>query len=156
MNIQTRKTTNQLKTAQWGSKEKYNGKRYNPQKPRKWGLNIYWLCDSMNGYIFSLMFPIMEGPQQRVVHSGLPFTSWTVIHLVQILQSQTSGRGFHAQTDFTPILGQLYSCIKWKSTPLTKLNRTKPGNHEYCPYQMDKKIMFQSLQEKCLVNEYFF
>jgi hypothetical protein len=35
---------------------------------------------------------------------------------------------------------------------LSKLKKTKPGNHEYCAYQTDKKIMCQSLRGKCLVN----
>jgi hypothetical protein len=152
-----------MKRAQWGSKGKYNGKCYNPQKPRKWGLNIC-LCDSMNGYIFSLTFLIMEGPQKTVVHPGLPLTSWTAMHLVQILQSQTSGRGFHALRDrFYPnpqSAVQLHkmkihtTCIDmtlWKDF-LTKFKRTQPGNHENCPYQTDKKLMCQSLQDKCLVN----
>lgn len=36
---------------------------------------VYCLCDSMNSYIFSLMFPIMEGPQQSS-------TSRFTIHLL--------------------------------------------------------------------------
>lgn len=78
------------------SKGKCNGKFYCPQK---WSLDIYFNCDSMNEYIFSLTFPIMEGPQQTAVHPDLPITSWTVIHLVQLLQSQTGDRGRHGFTD---------------------------------------------------------
>lgn len=84
---ETQKATNQLKRAQWSSKGKYGGKYYNSQKPRDWGLEIHCLCDYMNGYIFSLTFPIMEGTKQRVIYPGLPFTSWTIILWAQILHS---------------------------------------------------------------------
>jgi hypothetical protein len=50
------------------SKGKCNGKFYCPQK---WSLDIYFNCDSMNEYIFSLTFRIMEGPQQTAVHPDL-------------------------------------------------------------------------------------
>jgi hypothetical protein len=70
------KCNKSIKESTVGLTGKVRWKCYNPQKPRERGLEIYCLCDSMNGYIFSITFPIMEGTQQS--------TSRFTIHVLEL------------------------------------------------------------------------
>ena len=101
------------------------------------------------------------GPQQTVVCPDLPFTSWIVIHLVQMLELQTGGMGFHVFMDRFYTSHQLVVELhemkmqtigtvmtSWKYFP-TAFRSTY---HEYCAYQKNVKIMCLSFQGKCLVT----
>jgi len=100
----------------------------------------------------------------RLVHPDLPFTSLTYSFGANISHRLVVGDSVLLQADFTrPQSAVQLQKMKMHTTCivmtlqrdfliLTKLKRTNPGNHEYCPYQTDKKIMCQSLQGKCLVN----
>ena len=49
-----------------GFKGRIQFKCYNPKKPTEWGLRIFCLCDSENGYVFSHI-PYYARQQQKVL-----------------------------------------------------------------------------------------
>jgi hypothetical protein len=82
-----------------------------------------------------------------------------MIHLLQMLQSKTGGMGFHVFTGrfyTSPQLALELHKMKIHTTGTamtsrkdftTVLRRTKLGNHEYCFYQKDMKIICLSFQD---------
>ena len=74
-------------------------KTYNPQKPTKWGMRVYVLSDCETGYI-SCFEPYFGQPTtDSLPRSDEPFTIRIVMHLVDLLVSQTQGSGYHVYTD---------------------------------------------------------
>jgi hypothetical protein len=82
-----------------GFKGRIQFKCYNPKKPTKWGLRIFCLCDSENGYVFSHIPYYGKTTTESLIRPDLPFTSRIVIHLAQALQAHTGGSGYHIYTN---------------------------------------------------------
>ena len=83
-----------------GFKEKIAFKTYNPKKPIKWGLRVFVLSDSTNGYIYS-MLPYYGRYTRELLNnvSNLSYTANIVIHLCRSLQKLGPSSGYHIFTD---------------------------------------------------------
>jgi hypothetical protein len=64
-----------------GFKGRIQFKCYNQKKPTKWGLRIFCLCDSENGYVFSHIPYYGKTTTESLIRLDLLFTSRLVIHL---------------------------------------------------------------------------
>ena len=89
-----------------GFKGRIAFKTYNPQKPTKWGLRVFVLSDSDNGYIFCFEPYFGKTTIKSLPSSDKPFTTRIVLHLVNQLLNKTSGVGYHVYTDryYTSVL----------------------------------------------------
>jgi hypothetical protein len=65
---------------------------YNPQKPTKWGLHVYVIADSTNGYYGSTT-------TRSLMHPELTFTSRIVLELMSKAQNITHEKVYHPYTD---------------------------------------------------------
>ncbi|XP_069697349.1 piggyBac transposable element-derived protein 4-like isoform X1 [Periplaneta americana] len=74
-------------------------KMHNPQKPTKWGLRIYVIADSTNGYVRGLIPYYGSVTTKSLIHPELTFTSRIVLQLINKVQSVTNEKGYHLYTD---------------------------------------------------------
>ena len=83
-----------------GFKGKIAFKTYNLKKPTKWGLRMFVLSDSTNGYINS-MLPYYGRYTRELLNnvSNLSYTANIVIHLCRSLQKLGPSSGHHIFTD---------------------------------------------------------
>lgn len=82
-----------------GFKGKIVFKCYNKLKPIKWGLRIYVLADSINGYICALEPYFGSITTQNLIRPDQPFTVRIVLHLVNKLLDNSDPTGLHVFTD---------------------------------------------------------
>ncbi|XP_050294119.1 piggyBac transposable element-derived protein 4-like isoform X1 [Anthonomus grandis grandis] len=83
-----------------GFKGKVSFKVYNKAKPTKWGIKVYVLADSKNGYIFTMEPYLGIQTTQGLIRPDLPATARIVVHLVQkLLNSGTGSGGYHIFID---------------------------------------------------------
>jgi hypothetical protein len=130
-----------------GFKGRIQFKCYNPKKPTKWGLRIFCLCDSENGYVFFYIPCYGKTRTESLIRPDLPFTSQIVIHLAQVLQVHTSGSGYHIYTDrfyTSPQLAQELHEMKIHITGTVMASRKD--------FQCDMKMMCLSFHDKMLVT----
>lgn len=62
-----------------GFKGRLLWKCYNPQKPTKWGLRVYCLCDSETGYVYCFVVYYGSSTTNGLIRPELQFTSRIVI-----------------------------------------------------------------------------
>lgn len=74
-------------------------KMYNPQKPTKWGLRIYVISDSTNGYVCSLIPYYGAVTTESLIRPDLTFTERIVLQLVANVTNATGQSGYHIYTD---------------------------------------------------------
>ena len=74
-------------------------KCYNPNKPTKWGLRVYTMCESESAYIVAFVPYYEKYTTDGLVRPDLPFTSRIVLHLCNMLSSKGYGSGYHIFTD---------------------------------------------------------
>jgi hypothetical protein len=74
-------------------------KMYNPQKPTEWGLCIYVITDSTNGYVWGLSSYYGSTTTKSLMLSELTFTSRIVREAISKVQSVTHEKGYHLYTD---------------------------------------------------------
>jgi hypothetical protein len=110
-------------------------KMYNPQKPTKWGLCIYVIADSTNGYVCGLIPYYGSITTKSLMHPEL-FTSRIVVELISKVQNVTHEKGYHLYTDkFYTNLDLARELLKRK----VHLTGTIQQNREGVPKQMKKK-----------------
>jgi hypothetical protein len=95
-----------------GFKGRIQFKCYSLKKTTKWGLRIFCLCDSENGYVFSHI-PYYGKITESFIRPDLPFTSRIVWHKfckhIRVVQAITS-----TLTGSTQALNLLMNCTKCK------------------------------------------
>ena len=78
-------------------------KTYNKQKPTKWGLRVFLLSDSQNGYIYA-MLPYYGSHTRELLQdpANLNYTGNIVMHLSRSLKTNIhclDASGYHIYTD---------------------------------------------------------
>ena len=79
-----------------GYRGRFGAIQYMPQKPTKWGIKIYSIADSINGYL--LNFVVYTGSETNLTtgtYAHLPKTTQLVMNLV----SPYLDKGYHLYTD---------------------------------------------------------
>ena len=146
-----------------GFKGRISFKTYNPQKPTKWGLRVYVLCDSENGYISTFEPYFGQPTTANLPYPQMPFTVRIVLHLVDQLLEKADGSGYHVYTDrfYTSIL--LANQLLQKQIHLTgtvqknrvglpsDLKKLKLKNHEIKVYRHQDEVMTLAWQDKRLI-----
>jgi hypothetical protein len=74
-------------------------KMYNPQKPTKWGLRMYVIADSTNGYVCGLIPCNGSITKKSLMHPELKFTSIIILEIISKVQNVTHEKGYHLFTD---------------------------------------------------------
>ena len=74
-------------------------KCYNPNKPTKWGLIVYTMCESESAYIVAFVPYCGKYTNDGLVRPDLLFSSRIVLHLCNMLSSKGYGSGYHIFTD---------------------------------------------------------
>jgi hypothetical protein len=74
-------------------------KMHNPQKPTKWGLHIYAIADSTNGYVWGLIPYYALTTTESLMHPEQTFTTRIVLELISKVQNITHEKGYHLYTD---------------------------------------------------------
>lgn len=74
-------------------------KMYNPKKPVKWGLRLYVLADSLNGYICNMIPYYGSLTTNNLIRPDLPFTTRIIYQLAVNLQNVTQQTGYVFYTD---------------------------------------------------------
>lgn len=113
-------------------------KMYNPQKPTKWGLRIYVIADSTNGYVCGLIPYYGSVTTKSLIHPELTFTSRIVLQLINKVQSVTNEKGYHLYTD------RFYTNLDLARELLqanVHLTGTIMQNRKGLPKQMKKKAL---------------
>jgi hypothetical protein len=111
-------------------------KMYNPQKPTKWGLCIYVIADSTNGYVYVLIPYYGSITTKCLMHPELTFTSRIVLELISKVQNVTHEKGYHLYTDrFYTNLDLARELMKRK----VHLTGTVQQNRKVCPNKCRKK-----------------
>lgn len=73
---------------------------YNKDKPTKWGMKVYVLINSNNGYVLAMELYFGSQDTALLICPDLPATSRVVIHLAQKLIDSGNGTGgYHTFTD---------------------------------------------------------
>ena len=146
-----------------GFKGRISFKTYNPQKPTKWGLRVYVLCDSENGYISTFEPYFGQPTTANLPYPQMPFTVRIVLHLVDQLLKKADGSGYHVYTDrfYTSIL--LANQLLQKQIHLTgtvqknrvglpsDLKKLKLKNHEIKVYRHQDEVMTLAWLDKRLI-----
>ena len=146
-----------------GFNRRISFKTYNPQKPTKWGLRVYVLCDSENGYISTFEPYFGQPTTANLPYPQMPFTVRIVLHLVDQLLEKADGSGYHVYTDrfYTSIL--LANQLLQKQIHLTgtvqknrvglpsDLKKLKLKNHEIKVYRHQDEVMTLAWQDKRLI-----
>jgi hypothetical protein len=109
---------------------------YNPQKPTKWGLHIYVIADSTDGYICGLIPYNGSITTKCLMHPELTFTSRIILELISKVQNVTHEKGYHLYTDrFYINLDLAQELLKRK----VNLTGTVKQNRKDMPKQMKKE-----------------
>jgi len=74
-------------------------KRYNPQKPTKWGIRVYTVADSETAFICGFVPYFGKPTTDSLVRPDIPFKTRIVLHLIQKIQYDCPAEGRHAYTD---------------------------------------------------------
>ena len=82
-----------------GFKGRVAWKMYNPQKPTKWGLRVFALCDSATGYVCTFEPYYGQQTTQTLPYADQQFPVRIVLYLVDQLLQNANGDGFHLYTD---------------------------------------------------------
>lgn len=83
-----------------GFKGRVSFRVYNKDKPTKWGIKVYVLADSLNGYVFALEPYFGSQTTAALIRPDLPVTVRLVVHLTQkLLDSGNGTGGYHVFTD---------------------------------------------------------
>lgn len=82
-----------------GFKGRLLWKCYNPQKPTKWGLRVYCLCDSETSYVYCFVVYYGSSTTNGLIRPDQPFTSRIVLHLMNMLLPTAKGSGYQLYTD---------------------------------------------------------
>ena len=98
-----------------GHRGRFSVIQYMPQKPTKWGIKLYSLADSLNGYILDILVYTGSETQTNPVYSHLPKTSQTVMHLV----TPYLDSGYHVYTDRFYSSTTLSETLESRSTHFT-------------------------------------
>ena len=123
-----------------GYKERIIFKTCNPQKPTKWGMQIYVLLDCDTGYI-SCFKPYFRQPTTDALpRPGEPFTTRIVMHLVDQLATQTAGARYHIYTD------------RFYTSPTLTVKVLEEGIHTTGTVQKNHKGLPVDLKCLCLNN----
>ena len=74
---------------------RFSALQYMPMKPTKWGIKVYSIADSLNGYLLDCV--VYTGSQTRTnpTYQHLPKSSQVVLHLV----TPYMDNGYHLYTD---------------------------------------------------------
>uniref|UniRef100_A0A6P7FHC1 PiggyBac transposable element-derived protein 4-like n=1 Tax=Diabrotica virgifera virgifera TaxID=50390 RepID=A0A6P7FHC1_DIAVI len=136
-----------------GSKGRVSFRCYNEDKPTKWGIKLYMLVDSTNGYVFNLEPDFGNQTAELLIRPYLPATARVVVHLAQKLVDATSACGYHIFTDShytSPLLAQELQKMK------IHLTGSVMGNRRGLPDTM-KTVSTSKMQKSevcCLHNRY--
>ena len=127
-----------------GFKGRIAFKTYNPQKSIKWGLCIYVLSDSENGYVSAFEPYFGKLTTENLVQPYLPFTTQIVLQLAQQVLNKAEGSEYHLYTDcfYTsiPLATELHS-------QNIHLTGTKQKNRVGLPIEV-KKLKLKNLETK--------
>ena len=79
-----------------GFRGRFGAIQYMPQKPTKWGIKLYSIADSSNGYILdSIVYTGSETHTDTTIYSNLPKTTQVVMKLI----TPYLDKGYHLYTD---------------------------------------------------------
>lgn len=125
-----------------GFKGRIKFKCYNKDKPTKWGLKIFVLADSKNGYIWSFLPYYGQATTDMLLRPELLVTSRTVLHFADKLLEKFPDCGFILYVD------RYYNSLEL-ALELKKLNihitGTVQGNRAGLPLQVSKKTHLKNL-----------
>ena len=109
-----------------GFKGRVLWKCYNPNKPTKWGLRVYTMCESVSAYVVGFVPYYGKFTTDRLVRPYLPFTSRIVLQLCNMLLSSVNESGYHIFTDrfyTSPILCEELRKMNFHLTGTVKVSR---------------------------------
>ena len=118
-----------------GFKGRIAFKTCNPQKPAKWGLRVYVLSDSENGYVSAFEPYFGKLTTENLVRPDLSFTTRIVFQLAQQMLNKTEGSGYHLYTDRFYIIIPLATKLHFQNIHLT---RTIQKNRVGLPIEVKK------------------
>ena len=78
-----------------GHRGRFAAIQYMPQKPTKWGIKLYTIADSLNGYVLDFLVYTGSETTTNPAYSNLPKTTQLVMHLV----TPYLDKGYHLFTD---------------------------------------------------------
>lgn len=147
-----------------GFKGRLLWKCYNPQKPTKWGLRVYCLCDSETSYVYCFVVYYGSSTTNGLIRPDQPFTSRIVLHLIDMLLTTSKGSGYQLYTDrfyTSPDLALELHKLKIHITGTVKVNRKNlPPNfkklklkkYQVKAYQKRSKLMALAFFDKRIVS----
>ena len=149
-----------------GFKGRVIWKCYNPQKPAKWGLRVYTMCDSASAYIVAFVPYYGKFTTDGLVRPDLPFTSRIVLDLCSTLSSSVNGTGYHIFTDrfyTSPTLCEELRKMSFHLTGTVMVSRKgmpndiakkrcKPKQHEVVTFRKNDEIMALQWKDKRVVT----
>ena len=150
-----------------GFKGRVLWKCYNPNKPTKWGLRVYTMCESVSAYVVGFVPYYGKFTTDRLVRPDLPFTSRIVLQLRNMLLSSVNESGYHIFTDrfyTSPILCEELRKMNFHLTGTVKVSRKgmpenfskKSGSklklHEVVAFRKDDDMMALQWKDKRVVT----
>ena len=149
-----------------GFKGRVIWKCYNPNKPTKWGLRVYTMCDSASAYIAAFVPYYGRFITDGLVRPDLPFTSRIVLELCGKLSSNVNGTRYHVFTDrfyTSPILCEELRKMSFHLTGTVTVSRKgmpddiakkkcMPKQHEVVTFRKNDEIMALQWKDKRVVT----
>lgn len=74
-------------------------KVYNKDKPNKWGIKVYVLCDAITGYILAMVPYFGKTTSENLVRPDLPVTARIIMHLMEQVITKYPAPGYHVYID---------------------------------------------------------
>ncbi|XP_046989037.1 uncharacterized protein LOC124594713 [Schistocerca americana] len=126
-------------------------KMYNPQKPTKWGLRVYVILDSSNGYICNLIPYFGAVTTKSLICAHLNFSERIVLQLLANIRNATGQSGYHLYT------GRFYTSVASADELLKQnmhLTGTIQASRKNLPAAIKKGALHRRKYEiKCLHNK---
>ena len=149
-----------------GFKGRVMWKCYNPNKPTKWGLRVYTMCDSASAYITAFVPYYGKSTTASLVRPDLPFTSRIVLQLCDMLSSSVNETGYHIYTDRFYTSPTLCEELRKKSFHLTgtvlprrkgmpqdfRKKKQKPKLHEVIAFRQNDDTMALQWKDKRVIT----
>ena len=132
-----------------GFKGRVAWKMYNPQKPTKWGLRVFALCDSATGYVCTFEPYYGQQTTQTLPYAEQQFPARIVLHLVDQLLQSANGDGFHLYTDRYYTSPRLATALLEKNVYLTG---TVMKNRQGLPLSSKQRLKMQHLETRAWVK----
>lgn len=120
---------------------RFSALQYMPMKPTKWGIKVYSIADSLNGYLLDCV--VYTGSQTRTnpTYQHLPKSSQVVLHLV----TPYMDNGYHLYTDRFYTSTTLAETLEARDTRFTgTLNNTRKDIPEVIRSKKNKKFSLPS------------